>query len=183
MSSDHPVFSLRPVFVGWIALLVQLPFQLFFTLWCGGFFGGMMTSLLDINSRLPFIVFGIIGFVAVPLFAYLGKKLNYARTEYRFFSDRLEFDEGFFSINRKVIKFHDVKEVTLRRGVLQRMYNLGTVYLATLATGSIGGANPFAALGFGNVSASGVSVRDIQNPDEVFEKIRNIVDARERAAS
>jgi hypothetical protein len=37
---------------------------------------------------------------------------------------------------------------------------------------------PFVALGFGNVSASGVSVRDIANPDEVFEKIRRIVDAR-----
>jgi hypothetical protein len=34
-------FSLKPVFIGWITLLQQLPLQLFFTLWCGGFFGGM----------------------------------------------------------------------------------------------------------------------------------------------
>ncbi len=110
--------------------------------------------------------------------AFFGKKLNYSRTDYRFYPDRLEFDEGFFSINRKVINFQDVKEVTLRKGILQRIYGLGTIYLATLATGSMGNMNLFYALGFGNVSASGISVRDIENPDAVFEKVRAIVDAR-----
>jgi hypothetical protein len=38
--------------------------------------------------------------------------------------------------------------------------------------------NPFSALGFGNVSASSVSVRDVENSDAVFEKIRNLVDER-----
>jgi membrane protein YdbS with pleckstrin-like domain len=90
--------------------------------------------------------------------AYFGKKLNYSRTEYRFFADRLEFEEGFFSINKKVIKFRDVKEVTLRKGFLQRFYDLGTIYLATLATGSSPNIRPFNALDFGNVSGSGISV-------------------------
>jgi hypothetical protein len=61
------------------------------------------------------------------------------------------------------------------------MYGLGSIYLATLATGSwsgFGGYNVFGALGFGNISASGVMVRDIPNPDEMFEKVRSIVDAR-----
>jgi len=48
-----------------------------------------------------------------------------------------------------VIKYRDVKEVTLRKGIFQRIYGLGTIYLATLATGSSGSANPFVALGFG----------------------------------
>jgi membrane protein YdbS with pleckstrin-like domain len=68
--------------------------------------------------------------------AYVGKKLNYARTEYRFHEDRLEFEEGFFNINKKVIKYKNVSEVTLHKGLLQRIYGLGTIYLATLATGS-----------------------------------------------
>jgi membrane protein YdbS with pleckstrin-like domain len=178
MPTESPVFSLRPIFIGWITLLMQLPLQLFFTLWCGGFFGGMATSFLGLQSRTPFIAFGALAFVGVPAIAYIGKKLNYARTEYRFYADRLEFDEGFFSINKKVIKFRDVKEVTLRKGIFQRIYGLGTIYLATLATGSTSNTNPFVALGFGNVSASGVSVRDIADPDQVFEKVRGIVDAR-----
>lgn len=171
-------FSLKPVFIGWITFLAQLPLQLFFTAWCGGFFGGVTASagIFSRNSSAPFIVFGGLAFIAVPAVAYIGKKLNYARTEYKFYDDRLEFEEGFFTINKKVIKYKDVKEVTLRKGILQRTYGLGTIYLATLATGSSSRTNVFGAFGFGNVSASGVGVRDIREPDHVYEKIKAIVD-------
>jgi membrane protein YdbS with pleckstrin-like domain len=179
MAAGVVKLSVRPMFIGWITLLTQLPLQLFFTFWCAGFFGGMASAagLFPANSRWGFYVIGAITFVAIPVVAYVGKKLNYSRTEYRFYADRLEFDEGFFSINKKVIKFRDVKETTLRKGILQRTYDLGSIYLATLATGSTRNTNPFMALGFGNVSASGVIVRDIRDPDATFEKVKRLVDA------
>jgi membrane protein YdbS with pleckstrin-like domain len=180
MPIGRETFSVRPVFIGWIALLVQLPLQLFFTFWAGGFFGGLTQFLLP-GSRASFIFFGALAFFGIPTVAYVGKKLNYSRTEYRFFPDRLEFEEGFFSINKKVITFQNVKEVTLRKGIFQRLYGLGTIYLATLATGSTPGFNPFVALGFGNVSASGISVRDVRDPDEMYERIRQMVDAANSA--
>jgi uncharacterized membrane protein YdbT with pleckstrin-like domain len=167
------------MFIGWITLLVQLPFQLFLTLWAGGFFGGLITTsgLFPRGSWVPFVASGVIAFLGVPAVAYFGKKLNYSRTDYRFYPDHLEFEEGFFSTNRKVIRFRDVKEVTLHRDIFQRLYGLGSIYLATLATGSSQNFNPFMAFGFGNVSASGVSVRDIREPDETFEEIRRLIDA------
>ena len=183
MTSGNLVFSVRPVFVGWITLLVQLPLQLFFTFWAGGFFGGMSqilaqsTGLFARDSRAPFIFFGALAFFGIPAVAYFGKKLNYARTEYQFFENRVEFEEGFFSINKKVIKFRDVKEVTLRKGFLQRFYDLGTSYMATLATGSIPSFRPFNAVGFGNISGSGISVRDVQDPNRTFDQIKGLVDA------
>jgi membrane protein YdbS with pleckstrin-like domain len=176
-------FSMRPVFVGWIAFLIQLPLQLFLTFWAGGFLGGLLGGLFSSGpdhriAPASFVICGAVGFIAVPLVAYLGKKLNYARTEYRFYADRLEFEEGFFTLNKKVIKYRDVKEVSLRRGFLQRSCGLGTIYLATLATGTGGGrTNPFYALGFGNISASGVGVRDVREPEQVFERVRKLVDA------
>jgi hypothetical protein len=104
-------FSLRPVFIGWITLLAQLPLQLFFTIWGGGFFGGMAKSFgLFPGSGSPFIFFGSVAFVGVPLVAYFGKKLNYSRTEYKFFDDHVEFDEGFFTVNRKVVLVRDIGE-------------------------------------------------------------------------
>jgi membrane protein YdbS with pleckstrin-like domain len=180
MTAGAVKLSVKPVFVGWIALLTQLPLQLFFTVWAALFFGGMITStgLFPKNSWSAFYVIGAIVFFAIPIVAYVGKKLNYSRTEYRFYSDRLEFDEGFFSVNKKVIKFRDVKETTLRKGILQRTCGLGSIDLATLATGSTRNTNPFVALGFGNVSASGVIVRDIGDPDDAFDKIRRLVDAQ-----
>jgi membrane protein YdbS with pleckstrin-like domain len=173
-------FSLRPVFIGWITLLTQLPFQLFFTFWASIFFGGVGQSLgvFPKNGFSPSFLIGGLVFVTIPAITYIGKKLNYARTEYKFLDDRLEFEEGFFTINKKVIKYSNIKEITLRKGILQRMYGLGTIYLATLATGTSSNNWNFSyALGFGNVSASGIAVRDISNPDEAYEKIKKIADA------
>jgi hypothetical protein len=61
-------FAAKPVFIGWITLLKLLPFQLFFTIWSGGFFGGIAISLhlFQKDSRLPFILFGAIAFLGYP---------------------------------------------------------------------------------------------------------------------
>jgi hypothetical protein len=117
----------------------------FFTVWGGGFFGGLFkaTGVFPGRPWTPSVFFGALAFFGIPLVAYVGKKLNYARTEYRFFPDRLEFEEGFFTINQKVIKFKDVKEITLRKSIFQQIYGLGSIYLATLATGSSPGSHAF----------------------------------------
>lgn len=81
------------------------------------------------------------------------------------------------TINKKVIRYADVKEVTFRQGVLQRMCGLGSVYLATVATGGAPASNPFIPLRFSNSSASGVVIRDIENPDREYEKIRALANA------
>ncbi|MDE1986261.1 MAG: PH domain-containing protein [Alphaproteobacteria bacterium] len=181
-------FSLKPVFVGWITLLAQLPLQLFLTFWAAAFFGGITSALLQnfgedfepetFFTGTPFAFFGALAFFGVPFIAYVGKRLNYSHTEYRFFDDHLELEEGFFSINKKVVRYSDVKEITLHKGFLQRSCGLGTVYLATLATGSSPESNSFRAFGFGNISASGVSIRDIREPDTEYGKIRRVVNPR-----
>ncbi len=180
MSTGAIKLSITPVFIGWITLVMQVPLQLFFTLWASLFFGGLIASTGVFGKSLgwPGYFIAVVTFVGMPIVTYVGKKLNYSRTVYRFYDDRLEFDEGFFTLNKKVIKFRDVKETTLRQGVLQRIYGLGSIYLATLATGSTRNTNPFVALGFGNVSASGIIVRDIADPDRTFEKVRQLVDAQ-----
>ena len=178
-------FSLKPVFIGWITLLVQLPLQLFLTFWAALFFGGITSALFigfpdDFDASTfftspPFAFFGALAFFGVPFVAYFGKKMNYARAEYRFFDAHLELEEGFFSVNKKEIRYSDVKEITLHKGFFQRMCGLGTIYLATLATGSSPESNAFSTLGFGNVSASVVGIRDIRDPDREYERIRAVV--------
>ena len=87
-------YSFRPVFIGWLTLVIQLPLQLFLTFWSGGFFGAI-TSPLFPNSNFSYIFFGGLAFFGIPLIAYVGKKMNYSKTEYQFFDDRVEFEEGF----------------------------------------------------------------------------------------
>lgn len=94
-----------------------------------GLFWRVCEFLSYISKKVgsPLVLFGAMAVVGFPLVAYFGKKLNYDRTEYKILEGRLEFEEGFFNINEKVIKFKDVKEVTPRKSFLQRIYDLGTI--------------------------------------------------------
>lgn len=178
-------FSLKPVFVGWSTLLAQLPVQLFLTVWSALFFGGITSALLgsfegdfdagNFFASSPFEIFGFLALVGTPFLAFVGKKVNYARAEYRFFKDHLELEEGFFSVNRKEVRYADIKEITLHKGFFQRMNGLGTVYLATMATGANRESGGFNSFGFGSISASGAMIRDVSDPDAQYERIRKII--------
>lgn len=146
----------------------------------GGFFGVAVTSLdiFDRSSRVPFLFFGVLAFFGIPLVAYFGENLNYESTEHNFYADQPV--RRFLTIHRKVIKLTELKEVTLRKGILQRLHGLGTIHFITSAIGAPSYTNPFAALGFGNVSASSINVCDISNPDETNERIRTLVEVGNR---
>ena len=175
---DKIIFSLRPLFVGWATLTALLPFALFFALW----FGILFRNLFSGEGRVPpshLLAPGGLTFLLVLGLGYVAKKLNYSRTEYRFYDDRLEFDEGFFALNRKTIDYRDVREITLHKGFVQRTCGLGTIYLGTITTGtSSPNLNPFLAFGFASASASGVALLDIPHPDYAFEKTRQLVNPR-----
>nr|WP_281381093.1 PH domain-containing protein [Methylobacterium brachythecii] len=102
--------------------------------------------------------------------------MNYRNTQYRLFSDRLEVEEGFMTLHEKRIMFRDVREVSIRRGVLQRTAGLGSVYLATQATGTGQAWSPFRLLGTGSTFGSGAMIMDIPDAGEAYERIRDLVD-------
>jgi len=178
------------VFVWWTAFLQQLPFQLFLTLWSTLFFGNMLAFVNvgravasgTVNFATVFAGYGLIAtltFLAVPV-VFMGLKwANYRTSEYRLLGDRIEFAEGFLTKQHKTVAFSDVREVSLRRGVLQRLAGLGTVYLATQATGGDGWS--FSGAGFGSSSGSGVLLRDLAESERVYTDLRARLD-RLRAA-
>ena len=177
MSSADTALSIRPVFVGWVVLAARLWLQGYIAAVCGAA-GTILTTLLyriDIGGP-GFVAFGAFGFILAPFGILAINKLNYARTEYRFYPDRLEFEQGFFTVNKKVFMFRDVREVTLQKSVMQRIYGLGTVNLSTLAS-DVPNQSPYARFGFGRGSPSGASVQDIPNPDQAFAAIQKMVDA------
>ena len=173
-------FSLRPVFVGWIALVMQLPFQLFFTLWCV-FFGGLTKVIFRTDSTLPFWWFG-----GACLFRYSANLLF--RQEAQLFPHRvcvlpesarirgglLQHPQEGHQVQgcegSQLAQGHSSTSVRARNDLSR---HAGHRLVAGIKC--IGGFG-FWALGFGNISASGVNVRDIANPDAEFEKIRRIVD-------
>jgi membrane protein YdbS with pleckstrin-like domain len=176
-TTERLLLSVRPVFVRWVALATLLPYLLFFPVWAAIFFGSIIAQLRGLSgpSWSGVLVPGSLAFLVVLVLGYVGKKLSYDRTQYNFYPDHLEFDVGFFATSRKVIPYRDIKEVSLREGFLQRLCDLGTIYLGSLTTGTIPSSNPFTSLGWTDASASGAALRDIPEPDVTFEKIRRLI--------
>ena len=168
--SGLPLITARPVFIPWVAVASVIPIQIFMTIWVGGFFGGFsmfgIEALgLDLPAWFPFVFFAALAFFGIPFLTYYSKKRTYEKTEYRFYTDRLEFAEGFWAVENKTVKFKNVTEANLRKGVIQKKYGLGTIILSTPATGFQQGR-----------ARSGIRIADIENPDSIYNKILELID-------
>lgn len=72
-----------------------------------------------------------VAFLLFWMFLFIMKKVTLDNTEYKFYTDRIEYYEGFLTKNRKTIKFDRISNVGQRRGIIERLYGLGTVYIDT----------------------------------------------------
>jgi hypothetical protein len=177
------VAEYRPTFVLWPSFLAQLPLQLFFSLWAGGFFGGLLSMLFPIGSSSatarvgsPFLIIGVAVLVLFPILTLTAKWLNYSNTVYRVYPDRVEIEEGFLTLHRKELPLASIREINLRRGVLQRLVGLGSVYLATPATGQGPWWSTSAMIGGSSTFGSGAMMMDLANPDIAYERLRELVE-------
>lgn len=169
-NSNTPIITARPVFIPWVAVASIVPIQLFATLWATGFLGGfglfaIQALELNLPQWLPFAFFGVLAFFGIPIVLYYAKKKTYATTEYIFYRDRLEYAEGFWTTENKTIKYKNITETNLRKGVIQKQYGLGTIILSTPATGTQQGR-----------AKSGVSVTDIENTEEIYKKVQKLME-------
>ncbi|MCF7668823.1 MAG: PH domain-containing protein [Verrucomicrobia bacterium] len=167
--AGEPLVVLCPRFIGWVTMLSLLPLQLFLTVWAAGFFGGFsMFAIKWLGLSLPpwstFVFFGCLFFFGIPLLVYFGKKKTYAQTEYRFFKDRLEYVEGFWTAENKTIRYDKITETSMRRGIIQKKYGLGTIFLATPATGFQQGR-----------SISGIRIKDVEEPERMYEQVQSLI--------
>jgi membrane protein YdbS with pleckstrin-like domain len=177
----------RPRFVLWTSFLAQLPLQVFFAFWAGGFFGGMITVLLPAAANAmtvhlgnPFLTIGLTVFFLFPAVTLASKRLNYANTVYRFHADRIEIEEGFLTQHRKELHFSSIREINLRRGILQRLVGLGSVYIATAASGQGQRWQPSAIIGATSSFGSGAMLMDLANSEAVYRELRGLVEPRTR---
>lgn len=166
--TGDPVLVLKPVFIGWVTALSVLPIQIFMTIWGAGFCGGFgMFAVKALKLPLPpsftFVFFGCLFFFGIPLLVYFQKKKTYAKTEYKFYKDRLEYAEGFWTAEKKTVKYDKITETSMRRGVIQKRYELGTIFLSTPATGFSQGR-----------AMSGIRIRDIKAPEKIYDTVQQL---------
>lgn len=164
---NKPIISTRPVFVPSVVLYGQIPIQLFFTFLGMFMVGGIGKTVagyfgIDIPLWFSFLSMGLLFFLGVPGLLYFAKKNTYAQTRYRFFPDRVEYAEGFFTAEQKTIKYKNVTEVNLRQNILQQKHGLGSVILGTPTDDDSKGG-------------SGIVVSDIKNPQAIYDKVKRLV--------
>ncbi|MCP4257205.1 MAG: PH domain-containing protein [Planctomycetes bacterium] len=171
VDNSTPLLVLRPVFIPWVAIAGIIPLQIFMTIWGGGFFGGFsMFAVKALSLNLPswftFVFFGALFFCGIPFLTYFSSKRTTKETEYRFYTDRLEYAEGFWTAEQKSIKYKDIKEVHLRQGIVQRKHGLGTLHLSTASASAMPSSNR----GF-----SGIRLHNIPDVEDIYQKAKELV--------
>ena len=72
---------------------------------------------LPLPPSFTFVFFWVLFFFfGIPLLVYFQKKKTYAKTEYKFYKDRLEYAEGFWTAEKKTVKYDKITETSMRRG-------------------------------------------------------------------
>ncbi len=104
------------------------------------------------------------------MISYRVNRKTYAKTVYTFHEDKLEYFEGFFTVEEKTIPLGRVTEVHLRKGPFQSKYGLGTILLSTPA--SI----------VGRRVGAGIRVHDVEHPDETYRQVKELVEHAQRVS-
>ena len=163
----EPTIMLKPQFLTLSMFASMIGWQILFTLWSGvlaGIIGLLLINYYGWNAS--FWSFALISaalfFFATPI-VYIFLMFNrYNMTRYLFFKDRLEYWSGFFKLHKTTLHYHDIIEVNLRSGIIQRFSGIGDIIISTTATNKIS-----------LFSKEGIRLFDIVNPDEVFNRIKN----------
>jgi len=150
METEKPKFTLEPNLKS--AMLPKMIFSLVVT-------SIIITGIILLSIFTPggFIVTPV-GLVVLALYflsSLLPTYLDYRNREYRFFSDKLEYFDGWWVINRHVVPYNKVTDLTLTESMWNRMMNTGTIKLIT--AGSLGG---------------NVYLSHVDNPEQVYNHLQ-----------
>ncbi len=161
-NARKPMGVVKPVFIHWLFLLRLVPKALQFSIIIGGITGflslGYMAFFTNhINLWPPFIYPFFMAFVAFLGIGWMIKLRNYQETKYLFFSDHLEYYDGFWNIERKDIRYRNITQIDLHRSVIQRIYGIGTLRMTVP--------------GYANA----VALADLKDPERVFHQLQQYV--------
>jgi uncharacterized membrane protein YdbT with pleckstrin-like domain len=121
-------------------------------------------SLYTMTPWLCMFFWLILNFVYFSL-----QSRSYVASNYKLSANELEYSEGFLTKVNKNIPLKNVREVSLRRTIPQRIFGLGTIVLLTAAsTGR---------------RWSGIGINDVENSENLYVVVRDLIDKASRPMS
>ena len=112
---------------------------------------------------LPIIIGGLsipIILTIIAIIKGLIDKKQYEKCTYIFYEDRIVFKDNFMNVMEREIKYQNIREIAKRQSFMQRLFKIGNIVLFSNAE-----------TGF----ASGILLFNISNVDEVYIKIKEIM--------
>ncbi|MHA7841342.1 MAG: PH domain-containing protein [Gammaproteobacteria bacterium] len=184
MSQKQQSLVLKPFYIPWFIALKILPSAFRGAIMGGLFFGALLYIVMNLAGFSPpafwwpFIFSGLLCFFIVLLIIFMGRIKTLQETEYRCDEKGIEYMEGFWTVEKKRITYRVITEVQIRRTMLQRLYGIGTIYLAVP---SLNPRGPLSERGIGGLlkrlfatsyfTFGGVALEDIKDPDAVYQWI------------
>ena len=159
--------SIKPVIRTPVLLLKSLILTIIIYFFTGWF---LMTALMFVFSLLGVkgIVVGVVNavtlFFVILFIAFLFKRASLRKTEYKFYSNRVEYYEGFLVKNRKTINYDRITNIGQRKGIIEGWYGLGTIFIDTA------GSSP---------KGHELSISYLENPDRVYDWITKVISKKQ----
>ena len=160
-----PIAVLKPVLIIWLVIVRYLVVQINMT-FVGGALGGVIIFVhhlfyaAPVVSWQPFFYSALFFFCAVPTVAIFIHKRTYDLTRYVFFSEDLEYYEGFWNVERKIINYQNITEVELKESFIQRLYHLGSIHVLVPSM---------------NGKQSGILIADVKLPEKAYHFLQNVI--------
>ncbi|MHA2245332.1 MAG: PH domain-containing protein [Candidatus Hodarchaeales archaeon] len=178
--SDEAPLILKPKFLKLVVFLKAIPGAVFLGIF-GGVFVTVVVSLAagqapfgptsdPTTTAMLFVGGAIVFIILLESLTIWYRKTALSHIEYRIFPNRIEYFEGFFTVEQKTIKFVDVTEIYLRKGVFQKRNNLGSIFLM-----SRGMMVPMIGMMKGGLPGAMI-LRDIENPDAIYQQLKQLKD-------
>jgi uncharacterized membrane protein YdbT with pleckstrin-like domain len=164
---EEPLREVQPVVVP-MQYFVFGPLAAGFISVFPGMFAFVISNMIA-RSFDPVIGYGLtiylISFALAMYLLYLKAFKEPEKTRYRIFENKLEYYEGFFNRQQRTVVFDQVIDVVLKEGVFQQAKSAGSITLVT---------QQLVSSGDGKLSNRSVVLKNIPNPQEVYDLIRNL---------
>jgi len=154
-----------------ILLLQSLGIAIFMSFFLGGFLAGplafFVTLIFGTSGFLTVILGGLLFFVIILSVTFLIRRASLRKTQYKFYTNRVEYLEGFLVKNRKTINYDRISNIGQRKGIIEGWFGLGTIFIDTAG-----------------YSAKGheLSMTFLENPDKIYDWIAKTTSQKPVAA-
>lgn len=133
---------------------------------------GALAKEVWLTSNFSLVLIGISIIVLIGIIIKLiFEKKQYDNLEYNLYRNRLEYIDSFINKEEKILKYKNIREVTMSQSLLERMFSIGTIKIYTNASGGYSSNN------HGEMNTkNGIVIHCVTNVREEYEKIKQIID-------